>query len=104
LQDRDEENRRPASMQARSTDARNELPSAAQDWILGLVSGRGTGMEEECNEPRMGGRGGLCPYKQREVLTVGFGRFGKVGSIGGLWLVQEDGGEGEWDPGGGLVG
>jgi hypothetical protein len=63
LKDRDEENRRPASMQACSTDARNELSSATQDWSLGLVSGRGTGMEEECNEPRMGGRGGLCPYK-----------------------------------------
>jgi hypothetical protein len=40
-------------------------------------------------------------YNQR---GVGLGRFGHVGLIGRLWLVSLDGGEGEWDPGGGLVG
>jgi hypothetical protein len=41
---------------------------------------------------------------QRGVWACWQGRFGKVGPMEGLWLVQEDGGEGERGPGGTLVG
>jgi hypothetical protein len=47
LKDKGEENRWLASLQARSTDARNEISSAAEDRSLGLGSGSGRGMEEE---------------------------------------------------------
>jgi hypothetical protein len=47
LKDRGEDNRWLASLQAHSTDARNEISSAAEDKSLGLGSGSGRGMEEE---------------------------------------------------------
>jgi hypothetical protein len=42
-------------------------------------------------------------YRGVEVYD-GLCRFGKVGPMERLWLVQEDGGEGERGPGGTLVG
>jgi hypothetical protein len=40
---------------------------------------------------------------QREVWVCLLSRFGQVGSIGGLWLVKEGGGEGERGTGGCLA-
>jgi hypothetical protein len=50
-------------------------------------------MTGEWNECLMRASGAWWPYKTERV---GLGRFGPVGSIGRLWLVQEDGGEGSW--------
>jgi hypothetical protein len=41
-------------------------------------------MKEECNEPRMGGRGGMCPYKHMVRLTVDLVGFGHVGGGGDM--------------------